>query len=87
VEKLSGPPRPNTQMADFRRAIKDSGLHDLGFNGPQFTWSNDRSGNDFNCERLDRVLANNHWSRVFNVVNVEVLPRHCSDHNPLLVTL
>jgi hypothetical protein len=86
-EKMSGPPRPNTHMVDFRRAIEDSGLHDLGFNGPQFTWSNVRSINDFNCERLDRVLANNHWSQVFNVVNVEVLPRHCSDHNPLLVTL
>lgn len=32
-EKLNGPPRPYTQMADFRRAIEDSGLHDLGFNG------------------------------------------------------
>jgi len=86
-EKLSGPPRPYSQMASFQRALEDSGLNDLGFCGPQFTWCNDRSGEDFNCERLDRVLANHQWSQFFNVVNVEVLPRHCSDHNPLLVTL
>jgi hypothetical protein len=39
-EKLSGPPRPYAQMASFQRAPEDSGLNDMGFCGPQFTWCN-----------------------------------------------
>jgi hypothetical protein len=32
--------RPRWQMEDFQRGLEDSGLHDLGFQGPKFTWSN-----------------------------------------------
>jgi len=36
-------------------------------------------------ERLDRVVTNHEWSQFSDVIGVDVLPRNCSDHNPLLV--
>jgi endonuclease/exonuclease/phosphatase (EEP) superfamily protein YafD len=61
-------------------------LMDLGFCGPKYTWSNGRSGRDFTRERLDRAVANNNWSMLFDVVEVNVLARSSSDHNPLLMS-
>jgi hypothetical protein len=31
-------------------------------------------GNDITRERLDRAVANNEWSGIYDVVSVEVLP-------------
>jgi hypothetical protein len=42
-------------------------------------------GGNITRERLDRAIANHEWSRFFDVVSVDVLPRNCSNHNPLLV--
>lgn len=64
----------------------DCNLLDLGFIGPKYTWCNGRMATGITRERLDRVVANHEWCQNFNVVSVEVLPRLCSDHNPLLVS-
>lgn len=45
----------NIRVAYF---INQAGLHDLGYRGPAYTWSNKRSPQDLICERLDRALAN-----------------------------
>jgi ribonuclease HI len=84
-EKSSSSYRPPSHMQAFRNALEDSHLSDLGFSGPRFTWCNGRSGEDFTRERLDRAVANGEWTNLFNVVEVFVLPRRKSDHNPLLV--
>jgi hypothetical protein len=85
-EKSSLSIRPMCQMLDFQRALEDYQLMDLGFCGPKYTWSNGRSGRDFTRERLDRAVANNNWSMLFDVVEVNVLARSSSDHNPLLMS-
>lgn len=46
-------------MNDFRSALVDCQLSDLGFTGAGFTWSNRRSDGYFTKEQLDRVVANN----------------------------
>jgi len=84
-EKSSRTYRPRGQMQAFRSALADSGLADLGFHGPKFTWYNGRSEGDLTLERLDRVVANLGWTEIFNVVEVSVLARVQSDHHPLLV--
>jgi hypothetical protein len=66
-EKSNGPPRPLSQMGDFQKALEDCGLQDLGFSGPRFTWCNERSGEEFSCECLDRAVANHSWTRLYNV--------------------
>ena len=39
-EKKGGPPRNRKQMENFRMALADCGLRDLGFRGDKFTWRN-----------------------------------------------
>jgi hypothetical protein len=43
-EKSSKPARPYSQMRAFQSALTDSGLGDLGFKGPKYTWCNGRGG-------------------------------------------
>lgn len=45
-------------MKKFWDTVSYCGLMDLGYNGPNFTWSNGRRGADNILERLDRALAN-----------------------------
>jgi len=85
AEKYSSTTRPPNQMRAFKEALEDGGLSDLGFSGPKFTWCNGRSGEEFTRERLDRALANQAWTAIYNVVKVNVLHRCSSDHHPLLV--
>jgi nitrogen fixation-related uncharacterized protein len=72
-------------MASFRNALEDCNLVDLGFVGLKFTWWNGRHGQYSNKEWLDRALANPEWSSVFNVVQVDILTRCCSNHHPVQV--
>lgn len=46
---------------------------------------NGEGGWELTLERLDRAVANTEWCTLFDVVDVYVLARHCSDHNPLYV--
>jgi len=73
-------------MQEFKQALADVNLYDLGFFRPKFTWCNGRSGDDFTMERRDRAVANGGWTNLFDVVEVQVLARCISDHNPLLVS-
>jgi hypothetical protein len=45
-------------MLEFKQALADGNLADLGFMGPKFTWCNGRSRDDFTMERLDLAVAN-----------------------------
>ena len=45
---------PYTQIVEFHRTINDCSLLDLGFEGPRFTWCNNRFQGKLVYERLDR---------------------------------
>lgn len=77
--------RSEPQMNRFRCCLKDCGLGDLGYIGPNYTWNNGRGGADFIQERLDRALANCGWCSIFPHVTVTVLATSRSDHNPVSV--
>lgn len=87
AEKSSLSTRPVAQMKAFQQAMVDSKLVDLGYTRSKHTLCNDRAGRDYMRERLDRILANVGWCSIFNVMEVMVLARNVSDHNPLLVSL
>ncbi|KAI7996192.1 hypothetical protein LOK49_LG10G02003 [Camellia lanceoleosa] len=72
------------QMEDFRSAVQDCELVDLGFSGPQFTWSNHRASGLVK-ERLDRALGNGAWVNGFPTAKVFHLVRASSDYAPVLV--
>ncbi|KAL0340133.1 UNVERIFIED_CONTAM: hypothetical protein Sradi_4530100 [Sesamum radiatum] len=84
-EKLGGPLRPNWQMRNFRKALADCELHDIGCTGIRcgvigthiLTVS----------ERLDRACANLGWSHLFPDALVTHIPVACSDHKALVIQL
>ncbi|CAL1410372.1 unnamed protein product [Linum trigynum] len=69
-EKLGGAPFDAARIRDFQEVVQDTGLIDLGFEGPAYTWF--RTGLR---ERLDRGLANNYWATNFPESVVRHLPR------------
>jgi hypothetical protein len=72
----------SNRLNDF---VANSGAIDLGFYGPQFTWSNKREGLANIKERLDRGLCDPEWQRIFPKVGVRHLGALTSDHRPILL--
>ena len=65
---------------EFKECIDFSNLLDLGFSGPNFTWSNRRQIAGLILERLDRCFANPSWHMLYSEVLVTHLPRVSLDH-------
>lgn len=58
----------------------------MGCSGYRFTWSNKRSIPSTIEERLDYVLVNDVWGSIWPIIEVTHLPRHHSDHNPIVLS-
>ncbi|KAL0453909.1 UNVERIFIED_CONTAM: hypothetical protein Slati_1369000 [Sesamum latifolium] len=86
-EKFGGPPRPNRQMQNFRNALLECDLHDIGFTGDPYTWSNRQLYPHTVVERLDRACANMSWSQLYPEVSLSHLQQICLDHKALLIRL
>ena len=84
-EKQGRHSRSERQMQLFRDVLDDCGFVDLGFNGPKFTWTNNRLG-DMTWERLDRAVATPEWLLRFPSARVYHLDVRWSDHKPLWVS-
>jgi hypothetical protein len=87
TEKWGGVFRSENQMMQFRLALEECGLSDLGYRGSKFTWTNRRHDGDLIKERLDRAVANEAWCRLQTMREVQVLAGFKSDHLPLCVQL
>ncbi|KAL4353175.1 hypothetical protein GQ457_06G017320 [Hibiscus cannabinus] len=79
LERRGGSKRRFGVCSLFLEFLFDSGLIDMGYNGPQFTW---RRGNLF--QRLDRCLCSSRWQQVFPWSEVQHLLTLGSDHRPIL---
>ena len=87
-EKEGGAPRSKTMMENFRRALEDCELHDLGFVGDVYMWRNHHHDvASYINERLDCVVANTTWRCKFPLVRVINGDSHHSDHRPIIVDL
>ncbi|GMI81045.1 hypothetical protein HRI_001773800 [Hibiscus trionum] len=64
-------------LCDF---MLESGLIDMGFSGPRFTWSRGTLS-----QRLDMCLGNNAWFSAFVNSAVTHLSKFDSDHRPILL--
>ncbi|KAL0287262.1 UNVERIFIED_CONTAM: hypothetical protein Scaly_2769400 [Sesamum calycinum] len=82
-EKRVGPPRPNWQIQNFRKALENCELVDLGYSGTPLTWCNRHSKPNTIQEHLDRACANLEWSQLFPDTSVRHIPMHSSDHGAL----
>ena len=72
-------------MEEFRFALEDYRLIDLGFIGHKFTWTNRRLGLAHTKQRLDRATANRAWIDRFPTSSISHLFSHTSDHIPILL--
>jgi len=70
----------------FKHWIDNSGLIDLGYSGPKFTWARGLTRETRKEARLDRALCNMEWRLKFQSGVVHHLIRACSDHSPLLIS-
>ncbi|KAL9669520.1 hypothetical protein QQ045_007067 [Rhodiola kirilowii] len=78
--------RGEWQMRAFREAMSDCGLADLAFIGSPYTYSNRRLGRRETKVRLDRMLANGSWRKIFQDAQVFHHPAISSDHDFLILT-
>ncbi|KAL9666155.1 hypothetical protein QQ045_000479 [Rhodiola kirilowii] len=79
--------RRTSAILQFRSAVEDCDLSDLGFKGYQFTYSNRRKADSETKCRLDRALANAPWLQLFPNAVVYHLSNFQSDHSPIQLSL
>ncbi|GJW80214.1 RNA-directed DNA polymerase, eukaryota, reverse transcriptase zinc-binding domain protein [Tanacetum coccineum] len=72
----------SSDAAIFNTFIQDAGLIDLPMRGRMFTWMN-KSGSKLN--KLDRFLISNSVLLAHSNMQVTILERVWSDHNPILL--
>ncbi|CAL1358713.1 unnamed protein product [Linum trigynum] len=70
----------------FNERINEAELVDLGYSGPNFTWTRGEESGTYKASRIDRSLCNTLWNAVFPNTNVRHLSCLNSDHNPILTS-
>ena len=86
-EKIGGLDRDAKQMEDFRECLSRCGLLDLGYFGHHYTWCNGRFGGQRIKLRLDRMVANEAWMRIFPQARVQLVSLSISDHCLLVLSI
>lgn len=86
LEKWGESERRSNQINDFRSALEETGLCDLGFIGTQYTWSKGNSSCTRICERLDRAVATVNWCAIFPKAAIYHLSAPHLDHIPILIS-
>lgn len=65
--------------------MNNCGLIDIGYNGSNYTWCNNRRPRKRIWKRLDRIFIYDLWDQLFQRCSVRHLARTGSDHRPLLM--
>ncbi|KAL0361161.1 UNVERIFIED_CONTAM: putative mitochondrial protein [Sesamum radiatum] len=81
----TGIPRPGWQIRDFREALDQSNLSDLGYRGHRYSWWNRRLSPHTVHARLDWACGNLELQSKFPLARVSHLQMIHSDHCPILV--
>lgn len=69
----------------LRQTIDNCKLIDIGFQGPQLTWSNGQEGKAKIRERIDMAWCNTPWHQIHERTVLKHLTRVASDHHSLLL--
>lgn len=86
-EKAGGVARPQAMIDAFRNGLTDCDLTDLGYAGPIFTWSNQRTDVELVRCRLDRFCGDSSWCALAPQAHVQHLSHPGSDHVPVFLNL
>lgn len=84
-KKSGGPERPESSFGPFRSFLSASDLFDIQHTGNFLSWRGQRGKHLVHC-RLDRSIANSHWSDLFPTARSHYLEFENSDHRPLLTS-
>lgn len=85
-EKLGGSTTLLFYLADFNGFINDCETISLSVAGIPFTWCNGHRDNSVIYERLDRVLVNPNWLKLYPNCTLHNLPIRRSDHGPIFLS-
>ncbi|CAL1356987.1 unnamed protein product [Linum trigynum] len=85
-EKDGGNAWNTAHSISLRDFVQDLGLHDPGYQGDPFTWTNRRMGVACIRERLDRALCSQGWIDLFPETLVKHFTDQGSDHRALLLS-
>ncbi|KAJ4782681.1 Endonuclease/exonuclease/phosphatase family protein [Rhynchospora pubera] len=84
-DKHGGNSKLKTDDISFQKFISNSGLLDLDFSGPAYTWVGRQHTSSPIFERLDRFLVTPTWLSRYPSSMVKHLPRIHSDHSPIIL--
>ncbi|CAN1315043.1 Transposon TX1 uncharacterized 149 kDa protein [Linum perenne] len=85
LDKRGGLPLRPPSLSPLLTFSNSLHLIDIGFTGPEFTWSNRHQDSTVIDERLDRFLLNDAWLDQFPESSVTHLDPRYSDHSPILL--
>ena len=86
-EKKGGRLRPYYQMNNFRDALDECGLMDLGFVGSKYTWFKNFGNEVVVWEHLYRALGTTDWLDIYPAKKVLILECGMLDHKPMIIHL
>ncbi|XP_009772930.1 uncharacterized protein [Nicotiana sylvestris] len=84
-EKLGGKPHRMYRTLEFQTCINNCGLIDIGYNGSNYTWCNNRRHGKRIWKRLDRIFVNDHWDQLFQRTSIRHLTRTEVVGNPMWI--
>ncbi|KAG8482208.1 hypothetical protein CXB51_026860 [Gossypium anomalum] len=85
AEKEGGRRKPTALIDDFRPVVDDLSLVDLKTDNGWFTWANNREGDAFVKERLDRFFISDNNLECFPFMATKVIRQSASDHDAILL--
>lgn len=74
-------------MIAFREFVNDCSLMEVECKDFAFTWTNNRGGEEFVNEKLDRVFCKVNWRVLFIDAKVYALPEVGLDRSPIVLSL
>lgn len=83
-EDLSYAKRSERKMANFRETLSFCDLHDLGYQGPSWTYDNKQQGNKNIRAKIDRAVASLSRCDLFTNHSMTDICSTRSDHFPVL---
>lgn len=87
MERQEGSPVKLCEVIDFQRCVKFCALMDMRWYDVQYTWCNQQRVDRLVYSKLDRVLVNDDWTRIFPEATTRFQTEIFSDHASALVHL
>ncbi|GJS29411.1 hypothetical protein Tco_0490031 [Tanacetum coccineum] len=86
-DKSTGTSYIDRGMKDFQECVDSIGVYDVNCTGLRYTWNQKPMGGDGILKKIDRIMANSEFYRVFVGSNAYFQPYRISDHTPAVLRI